>query len=373
MKRRGFTLIELLVVIAIIAVLLALVLPAISQARESARRSQCKNNLKQLGLALQNYHDNHNMFPPGWVAKDRSPDNGPFWGWQTMLLPYSEQQPVFEMIASAMPNEPGSQDRTVPSQFSQLGATSISTLRCPSDPTPETNPLRSGFATSNYSGIFGSKALPRVLPDRMGFWLPGTSPTPEESDGLFRANRSIRIREILDGTSVTAMVGERGVSSGAGIWPGVVKNQFENDQVTDCSERSKINRTYSALSSAHPGGINLLLVDGASRFISQNISSGLVNGQAGVFQRLCSRADDQLVPDSFDEATAAPKSTGPVTTGGKAKRTYGKAANVPQPPPINEPSEKKDAGDAKPKEDPAPGKPASKSDDAPDEKKQSAK
>src|SRR5579872_5730558 len=95
--RRGFTLIELLVVIAIIAVLVALLLPAVQQAREAARRVQCKNNLKQLGLALHNYHDvTSNTFPPGYV--NTNSDGG--WGWMSMLLPHLDQGPLYNMLGS---------------------------------------------------------------------------------------------------------------------------------------------------------------------------------------------------------------------------------------------------------------------------------
>src|SRR6187401_2658539 len=91
--RRGFTLIELLVVIAIIAILIALLLPAVQQAREAARRSQCKNNLKQIGIALHNYHDTFNALPPGWVQTNR-------WGWGTMVLPGLDQAPLYNSLSS---------------------------------------------------------------------------------------------------------------------------------------------------------------------------------------------------------------------------------------------------------------------------------
>lgn len=99
--RRGFTLIELLVVIAIIAVLVALLLPAVQQAREAARRSSCKNNMKQLGLALHNYHDTHFSFPPGYLDQDSYGGfgfvdiNQGHWAWSASLLPFLDQAPLY--------------------------------------------------------------------------------------------------------------------------------------------------------------------------------------------------------------------------------------------------------------------------------------
>ncbi len=100
-KSQGFTLIELLVVIAIIAVLTALILPAVQQAREAARRTQCKNNLKQLGLALHNYHDRHRTLPPGYVSlyDSNGNDTGPGWGWLSFLLPDMEQSAAWRQIS----------------------------------------------------------------------------------------------------------------------------------------------------------------------------------------------------------------------------------------------------------------------------------
>src|SRR5215831_11626774 len=98
--RRGFTLIDLLVVIAIIAVLIGLLLPAVQSAREAARRAQCSNNLKQIGLAMHNYHTSLDVFPPGYVSKTvgnalYGVETGPGWGWATMILPQLEQQPLY--------------------------------------------------------------------------------------------------------------------------------------------------------------------------------------------------------------------------------------------------------------------------------------
>ena len=113
--RAGFTLIELLVVIAIIAVLIALLLPAVQSAREAARRAQCTNNLKQMGLALQNYHDAVLAFPSGYIAAirfiDGETDTAPGWSWASMILPQLDQGPLYSAINVYLPSGAGEYDR----------------------------------------------------------------------------------------------------------------------------------------------------------------------------------------------------------------------------------------------------------------------
>ncbi len=132
-NRRAFTLIELLVVIAIIAILVALLLPAVQQAREAARRSSCKNNLKQLGLAIHNYHDTYRTMPPGVV--DDFTDS--IWGWGALILPFVEQGPVYDALRVG--NIPLGVRMTPGNALDQLSVlqTPISTYRCPSDVGPE--------------------------------------------------------------------------------------------------------------------------------------------------------------------------------------------------------------------------------------------
>jgi prepilin-type N-terminal cleavage/methylation domain-containing protein len=125
MKRRGFTLIELLVVIAIIAVLIALLLPAVQSAREAARRAQCINNLKQIALAVHNYHDQVGSFPPGNLTVDSWQWDGPWWGWATYILPQTELGTLynalnFNLTLLSNPYGPPPPRRCQPGQYDGL-------------------------------------------------------------------------------------------------------------------------------------------------------------------------------------------------------------------------------------------------------------
>jgi len=206
-KRRGFTLIELLVVIAIIAILIALLLPAVQQAREAARRSQCKNNLKQIGLALHNYHDVFSTFPPGWIGVENglpSPEGESGFAWGTMILPYLDQAPLYNQFnyTLAMDLAP---NRGVLDNY-------LDVFSCPSDPKPNTftiqdrNSTDVELAVSNYVGVFGTTEIHDCEN------APGTAPVTSSgqcvSDGVFFHNSRIKMRDIIDGTSSTLMVGE---------------------------------------------------------------------------------------------------------------------------------------------------------------------
>jgi len=272
LSRRGFTLIELLVIVSVAAVLLALSLPTVVRAQEAARMTSCKNNLKQLGIAMHNYHDVYATFPPGWVEKKDGAEEGPFTGWQTALLPYVDQAALFNQVNfDAFENNDEKVFKTV-----------IEVYRCPSDPMVGLNPLRGKWATSSYSGNGGNERL------------PGSVDTPDKLNGIFWKNSSCRIRDIIDGTSNTFMIGERSLDSGSGIWMGVTKNRNENDAITDCSHHAQLNKSITSYSSRHPGGAHFVCCDGAVHFIKDSIESA---PELGVYQKLAQRDDGQPVGD----------------------------------------------------------------------------
>ena len=203
----GFTLIELLVVIAIIAILIALLLPAVQQAREAARRTQCKNNLKQLGLALHNYHDVHRAFPPGIVNQEGNTANDGArnrlnWSWAVFVLPYIDQAPLFNQI------NPGPVRGTAAISDPVIRAVMqkpFPAFRCPSDTGPDVN-TDGQRRVKDSGGTLHSHSLSNYIASNCSAEL---RPQADIADGVFYSNSKVRMRDITDGTSNTIGVGER--------------------------------------------------------------------------------------------------------------------------------------------------------------------
>ena len=287
-RPRGFTLIELLVVIGVITILLTLLTPAVQRSRDAARLAQCKNNMKQLGLAFHNYHDTFKTFPPGWTQHHPRPGPETRFGWSVFVLPFAEQAPLYERL------DFGTQRAEPLSLFQTL----IPAYRCPEDPSDDINTQRGEFGTLTYSVNFGPVAPPRLIENGLAEFWPGQLPTPLKTNGLAYLNSKIGVRDILDGTSNTFLIGERSAIGSAAIWMGVRGNEFEADQVTDCAPGHGINKSEAGFSSRHIGGAHFLICDGTVRFVNEQIPSGPgTMQQMPLYQRLSGRADGLTVSD----------------------------------------------------------------------------
>ncbi|WP_339733981.1 DUF1559 domain-containing protein [uncultured Gimesia sp.] len=298
-RKYGFTLIELLVVIAIIAILIALLLPAVQQAREAARRSTCKNNLKQIGLALHNYHDTHRTFPQGnygmtnnaWPLRDGT-------NWRTMILPYMDQATVYNQLT--FDNTAATFNGNSYTGNEVLIGLKLPIFLCPSsilDPFDTGGNNSTGGLNHHYAGIQGA-ARP----------IPGSNPDKGTRDcghgwscdnGTLFSNECITIAKIVDGSSNTIMVAEQSGevdgknltanyyggwhgarndsrvsgSSCSDLWSaGTTCVRFApNSNIIQGGATDTKYRNNTVINSEHTGGIHVLLGDGSVHFISENI------------------------------------------------------------------------------------------------------
>ncbi len=219
--KRGFTLIELLVVIAIIAVLIALLLPAVQQAREAARRSDCKNKMKQIGIGVHTYHEAFLTFPPGYIVPTASTNaTGGGYSWLTYALPSMDQAPLYKKLNTLA--EPTSAVVNNGTTNQTLVSTVLPAFRCPSDvgenQVAGTVVAGTTWGTSNYVGNFGV-GVPQNQYTAVGAPISASNTTARVVQGIFGQNSRIRIRDIRDGTTNVMLAMERRMPRASAEWP----------------------------------------------------------------------------------------------------------------------------------------------------------
>lgn len=289
--RRAFTLIELLVVVAIIAVLVSLLLPAVQQAREAARRSSCKSNLKQLGLGLHNYESTHGLLPPGYIYRPNPAGNGAGYSWGAMILPFIEQTAIYNQFNW---NAPVWDNTNKTARMNR-----IPVFFCPSDTWSDNKFIEMGSSAEQY-------AMASFV---ASFGPPDLDDTQEKRDGLFSRNSSTRFRDVTDGLSTTLMLGERenGPFKKAGshgvhfdyetTWCCAVR---QYDDPTDDHGHMAIFQTGHVPNSPdsddrdvcapHIGYANFMMGDGSVRPVNENINFG-------VYTSLGTRAGGEVIGD----------------------------------------------------------------------------
>lgn len=315
-NRRGWTWVEVIAVLAVIALLVVLILPAIQQAREAQRRTQCRHNLRQLGMAFHNYHDNFSIIPPGYVINVDAGYLG--WNWELFLIPYIEASPLYNHF----PLNGGLQLTPCLKQYE----TPYAPYRCPTDygsvrlahtfvanrnvtngiVTPATLDVSNHFARSNYFGVVGYLHAdvggidydasgepvgqqPLVNAGSLGnigstFSVGHRYCDPANFRGVFGQNSSTKIADIKDGTSNTLIVGERYTPKneqpgavGHGTWVGVPDCSTAaglamalGDTAVKINAGAKSRAETTGFGSMHVGGAHFLLADGAVRFLSND-------------------------------------------------------------------------------------------------------
>ncbi len=335
---RGFTLVELLVVITIIGILIGLLLPAVQSAREAARRLQCSNNLKQLGLAVLNYESQHMIFPPSATFRatnvDTSREHWP--NWVILVLPFVEQQALYDSFKPGVAIS-SSENRDA------RGAV-LPMMLCPSDGGGRKAMFGNSSEGDNWArGNYGANAS---LGAYSTSWRPAAGPTSERwlsaySRGIMGANASVTMAEIRDGSSNTILLGELRTGLAAvdrrGVWalggPGssslwmhgsddaIGPNPCNggSDNILGCADIitavgaetlarecmgccSGCSSTQGAPRSLHNGGISVCLADGSVRFISNFVEKGtswdIDPNDFGIWQRLCASADGMVIDGS---------------------------------------------------------------------------
>ncbi len=301
-QRAGFTLVELLVVIAIIGVLVAMLLPAVQAAREAARRTQCANQLRQIGVAMQNYESGQRSLPSGYISQFDAAgnDTGPGWGWAALLLPQMEETSLHGQLSFGR----GLEDPA----NAAVRVRQVTVYLCPSDFVGATwtaykeaglvDPVYKicDIASANYVGMFGVGE-------------PGI-----DGNGLFFRNSHVRLREITDGTSHTIAVGERGHLLGEATWVGSVTgaklapgpDDLDGIGTSEVEHGSTmvLGQSGEGISpgdpqgetdmfySQHPGGVNFVFADSHIALLTPDVD-------AKVFEALSTRARGETISGEF--------------------------------------------------------------------------
>jgi len=343
--RPGFTLVELLVVIAIIGTLVGLLLPAVQAARESARRTTCSNNLKQIGIAAHGYSDAQKTLPPQATSAIFRTVRGTTlflenYGWSFLVLPFMEQGSLYTSLSNG---SVAGFSHTVTfisgtSATAALARQPISTFICPTCPlaplVPEAEYNTTAGTMTLTSGYRSSKMNYAASGGPYGLGCTGTTtdllaPCVESSTGAIRKLRGRPLKDITDGTSKTFLVGEVGgiadpTLPGAakterlpGLWIGTSSQLVDNAAAVTVvrTTRYKVNQgSYEGFGSNHPAGANFVFCDGAVRFISDTINSTAggyasggslatlrttISGISGVYQQLSSVSDGNSPSGGF--------------------------------------------------------------------------
>ncbi len=281
-NRRAFTLVELLVVIAIIGILVGLLLPAVQAARESARRMQCSNNLRQLGLATHNYESAYGRLPSGWVSNGLSGEPG--WGWSAALLSFMEGSTIANRIDWRVAIEDSMHD--------QIRVAVIPTFVCPSDPFANVFEIAEDHGGHTHlRAIYGTESVDdgdKLFPISKSNYIAmfGTfelEDAPFRGDGIYFGNSKIKFRDVTDGLSNTIMGGERSGQLGGSIWHGNIPEAAESQArivgVADHAPNSPSGH-FEDFRSYHTGGANFMRADGSVQWLPATIDENVYRAMA---------------------------------------------------------------------------------------------